>query len=132
MNPTPSLLIDDNPEYCLLVKEPPKEYRFDILVHHNIQEGIAALEWSRRIKEVILNGRCLLEPGQKSPARTNFLFHAQQQISNIEIRKINGYGLYHKTQKTNTRILRQPGKSDHTHTRSDAPECFAFQFVCLS
>jgi hypothetical protein len=83
MNPTSLLLIDDDPAYCLQ-KEAAKAYRIDILYHNNLEEGMAVLESSRRIKAVILDGRCLLEPCQKSAARTNFVFHAMQQISDIE------------------------------------------------
>jgi len=84
MNPTTLLLIDDDPAYCLQLKEAAKAYRIDILYHHNLEEGMAALESSRRIKAVILDGRCLLEPDQKCAARTNFVFHGLQQIRDIE------------------------------------------------
>jgi len=84
MNPTTLLLIDDDPSYCLLVKEAAKAYRFDIQYHHNLEEGMQALALSRRFKAVILDGHCVLEPDQKSAARTNFVYHAMQQIKDIE------------------------------------------------
>ncbi len=83
MNPTTLLLIDDDPDYCLQLKEAGREYRFDILYHHNLEEGMKTLALSTRIKAVILDGHCVLGPDQKSAARTNFVYHAMQQIKDI-------------------------------------------------
>jgi hypothetical protein len=83
MNPVTLLLIDDDPAYCLKLQTEGKGYRFDIVAHHNLEDGMEALVASRRIKAVILDGRCFLEPGQ-GVARANFVYHALQRIADIE------------------------------------------------
>ncbi len=84
MNPVSLLLIDDDPAYCLKLQAEGRDYRFEIVALHNLEDGMDALVASRRIKAVILDGRCLLEPNQKEAARTNFVHHALQRIADIE------------------------------------------------
>ncbi len=84
MNPLSILLIDDNPAYCLELQEVAKHFRFNITFFHNLEDGMEALTKSRRLKAVILDDRCLLEPGQPGAARSNFVFHALQQLRDIE------------------------------------------------
>jgi len=84
MTPATLLLIDDDPAYCLQLQAAGRAHRFDIVFHHNLEDGIETLIASRRIRAVILDGRCLLEPDQKSSARSNFVHHAMRQITDIE------------------------------------------------
>jgi hypothetical protein len=55
------------------------------MVCHNLEDGMELLRKSRKIKAVILDGRCILEPGQQQGmAKSNFVFHGWDQIKEIE------------------------------------------------
>lgn len=84
MNPTRILLIDDDWSYCKQLQTAGTENRFDIVFYHNLEDGMEALVTSRRIKAVILDGHCFLDPEQKGIARSNFVHHALHQIADIE------------------------------------------------
>ncbi|MCX6266918.1 MAG: hypothetical protein NTW16_06105 [Bacteroidetes bacterium] len=84
MNPHRLLLIDDDPAYCTLLKQEACKAGFEVMYFHNLEEGMEALKATRRLKAVILDGRCFLEPGQGGGAHSNFVFHALQQLTDIE------------------------------------------------
>jgi hypothetical protein len=84
MNSHRILIIDDDPSYCKQLVATGRDYRFDIVFYHNLEEGMEALVASRRIKAVILDGHCFLEPDQQGIARSNFVHHALHQIADIE------------------------------------------------
>lgn len=84
MNPPHILLIDDDPSYCIQLRAAAIHAGFEIIFHHNLEDGMGALKETRRLKAVILDGRCFLEPGQAGVAHSNFVFHALQQLADIE------------------------------------------------
>lgn len=83
MNPHRILLIDDDPAYCLQLKEAAVHAGLEVVYFHNLEDGMEAIRETRRLKAVILDGRCFLEPGQ-GVARSNFVFHAIRQLADIE------------------------------------------------
>lgn len=84
MKPSRLLLIDDDVLYCSALQSEGKRNGFDIVFFHNLQEGLNELISSRRIRAVILDGRCFIEPGQKDRAMSNFVFLAMKKINEIE------------------------------------------------
>ncbi len=84
MNPPRILLIDDDPAYCLQLKGAALQAGFEVVYFHNLEDGMDALKETRRLKAVILDGRCFLEPRQEGNAHSNFVFHALQQLTDIE------------------------------------------------
>jgi SpoU rRNA methylase family enzyme len=84
MNPHRILLIDDDPAYCVQLQGAALHTGFEIVFFHNLEDGMEALKETRRLKAVILDGRCFLEPKQEGEAHSNFVFHALQQLTDIE------------------------------------------------
>jgi hypothetical protein len=79
------LLIDDSPDYCAQLAQKAQEYGMETVFFHNLEEGFEELVASRRIKAVILDGRCYLTPEQSGTARSNFVLKAIRQIQEIEV-----------------------------------------------
>ena len=82
--PYPILLIDDDPAYCRLLQDEAKKFRFIITYFDNLEDGLEELKKSRRMKAVILDDRCKLESRQLEASKANFVFHAMQQLADIE------------------------------------------------
>ncbi|NLJ08587.1 MAG: hypothetical protein GX437_13075 [Sphingobacteriales bacterium] len=78
------LLIDDHPSYCDQLKEEALKHNLLISAFHNLEEGINFLVSNRKIKAVILDGRCLLYKKQADAPKSNFVFHAIQDIEEIQ------------------------------------------------
>ncbi len=79
------LLIDDEPEYCKMLRDEARSNRFLIECFHTLEEGIDHLEKNQKIRAVVLDSRCALDDEQDSASiKTNFVFHAMDQINRIE------------------------------------------------
>jgi hypothetical protein len=79
------LLIDDNPGYCAQLVREASEYGFEMVFFHNLEQGLRELIASRRIKAIVLDGRCYLDPEQTSAARSNFVILAINRIRDVEV-----------------------------------------------
>jgi len=82
--PLPIILIDDHPSYCEKLRQEASEYNLEISSFHNLEDGINALHSNRHFKAVILDGRCLLHKKQTGMPKSNFVFHAIQDIEEIQ------------------------------------------------
>jgi len=83
--PIQILLIDDEPKSCKLLQDEARRKRFIVDCFHTLDEGIAHLEQNQKIRAVILDSRCALDDEQNTDSiKTNFVFHAMDQINRIE------------------------------------------------
>ncbi len=83
-NPNHLLLIDDNPTYCQLLALEGRQYGFEVIYFHNLEDGFDALTSSRRYKALVLDGHCMLEPGMDETAKPNFVYHALHRLNELE------------------------------------------------
>jgi CheY-like chemotaxis protein len=85
MNRFPILLIDDSPSYCAELEQIARNERFRVTTFNNLEEGIDFLRKNHRIKAVILDDTCVLNPDQKpGTAKTNFIFHALKDLNDLK------------------------------------------------
>lgn len=84
MNPTFVLLIDDDTSYSKSLSAESGLNSINLICSRNLKEGIETLLANRRIKAVILDGHCRLNNDQPGEPKTNFVFHALQQIRDLE------------------------------------------------
>ncbi len=83
--PIQILLIDDETESCKMLQAEARRKRFIVDCFHTLDEGIAHLEQNQKIRAVILDSRCALDDEQNPDSiKTNFVFHAMDQINRIE------------------------------------------------
>ena len=83
--PSSILLIDDEPDYCRMLTDEARSNRYLIHCFHTLEEGIAHLEKNQKIRAVVLDSRCALDDEQDlGSIKTNFVFHAMDQINRIE------------------------------------------------
>lgn len=79
------LLIDDDPVSCRQIQQKAAERGFETSYFSNLDEGMAFLESNQKVRMVILDSRCALDDVQKPDSfKTNFVFHAMDQINRIE------------------------------------------------
>ncbi len=79
-----ALLIDDDVKYCESFKKEASKHLINVLVAHNLEEGIELVSSNRRILTVILDGHCFLSVDQKGDPKANFVYHAFHDLDNIE------------------------------------------------
>lgn len=85
MKKTKILLIDDDKDYCQKLTQLARNHNFKIHSFHNLEDGMDYLKSHQQVKAVILDERCLLTPEQKpGTEKTNFVFHAMQELKDIE------------------------------------------------
>lgn len=83
--PVNIVLIDDEPESCKLLRNEAKKNRYIISSFHTLDDGIEYLENHQKVRAVILDSRCALDDKQDpNSIKTNFVFHAMDQINRIE------------------------------------------------
>lgn len=79
------ILINDNKQLCSDIVDNAAQHRFLIKSFYNLEEGIQYLESEHKIRAVVLDSQCFLDDDQKqSSLKTNFVFHAMEQINRIE------------------------------------------------
>lgn len=81
---TKILLIDDDSIYSTKLQAEAKLFGFDVVIADNLEDGMEMLRESRKLKAVILDGRCFLTESKEEPVRSNFVSHALRQIGEIE------------------------------------------------
>jgi len=78
------LLIDDDKDYCEVLAGEALHYGFELKYSHNLEEGFELLVGKKRIKALILDGRCPLSEREIEPPRSNFVTKAITLIHDIE------------------------------------------------
>ena len=81
---TSVLLIDDDHTYCRNMQKEASGMLLDLLVAHNLEDGLEMIESNRRLKAVILDGHCFLEAGQQGIPGANFVYHAFHRLDDLE------------------------------------------------
>jgi len=84
MHASTVLLIDDDLKYGNNLSSEIIATGFHLIMKPNLKDGMETLAASRRIKAVILDGHCRLDDDQPGEPKTNFVFHALQQIRDLE------------------------------------------------
>lgn len=78
------LLIDDDKNYCEHIKKEAEKSLIELIYAHNLEEGLSFIGKNRRIKAVILDGHCFLEPQQVGSPKVNFVYHALHHLDDLE------------------------------------------------
>jgi len=78
------LLIDDDKNYCLALQKEATKALLDLTYAHNLEEGLALIKNNRRIKAILLDGHCFLEPSQNGDPKANFVYHALHHLDDLE------------------------------------------------
>lgn len=78
------LLIDDNADYCSSILSLIRQTKLQLHIAHSLEEGLEMLEVNRRIKTVVLDGHCFIEPEQEGQPEVNFVYHALHALDDLE------------------------------------------------
>ncbi len=81
---TKILLIDDDSIYSTKLQTEAKAFGLEMVIADNLEDGMEMLRGSRKLKAVVLDGRCFLTDDKQEPVRSNFVSHALRQIGEIE------------------------------------------------
>lgn len=80
----PFLLIDDDADYCNSILSLIRQTKLQLHTAHSLEEGLEVLEANRRIKTVVLDGHCFIEPEQEGQPGVNFVYHALHALDDLE------------------------------------------------
>jgi vacuolar-type H+-ATPase catalytic subunit A/Vma1 len=86
IKPINVIIIDDEKEYCMTLKNVAKEFGILLTDFQNLEDGFQVLEESYKYKGIILDGKCLLDPNQETP-RDVFITQALRRLDRIQMMK---------------------------------------------
>jgi len=82
----PILVIDDEPDYCEQLKADGLKFNFNITHYQNFEDGFEALEKNKKLKALILDGKCPLNKYQQpGTGKSNFVFHSINRLHHLEL-----------------------------------------------
>ena len=80
------LIIDDEIDYCKELTVTAREYNFLAVHFQNFEDGFDFLEKNKRIKALILDGKCILNKDQEpGTGKSNFVFHSINKLHHLEL-----------------------------------------------
>ena len=79
------LLIDDDPAYCRVLHSLARQKGWALEYCDNLEDGMKKLSAMPRFRAVILDGHCFLSDEKDHPPGQNFVFHALQDITALEV-----------------------------------------------
>lgn len=80
------LVIDDEFEYCEELVVQARKFNFFVAHFQNFEDGFNFIEKNKKIKALILDGKCILNKDQEpGTGKSNFVFHSINRLHHLEL-----------------------------------------------